>query len=145
MSYIGADDLVFNNKDGICSGGFNVQSIMMKGGISPIMTINNNNNQNGGTIEKVSDIFQGLVIPAYAYHNNYQIQNGGKQHKYKTYDSDNDSDSDSHEDVINEDLHDKLLQLMNEHENKIKQNKKKSTRKNGINKKNNTKKNKVNK
>ena len=42
MSYIEAKDLVYTNKDGIYSGGFNVQSIMMKGGISPIMTINNN-------------------------------------------------------------------------------------------------------
>ena len=30
MSYIEAKDLVYTNKDGIYSGGFNVQSIMMK-------------------------------------------------------------------------------------------------------------------
>ena len=42
MSYISSDDLVFNNKDGIYSGGFNVQSIMLKGGISPILTLNKN-------------------------------------------------------------------------------------------------------
>jgi len=132
MSYIGAEDLVYNNKGGIHSGGFSVESIMMKGGISPIMTINNNM-QNGGSLEKVSDIFGGLVIPAFAYHNNYQTGGKGNHKKYQ-------SDSDSDDDVINDELHDKLLNLMNEYDNKLKQSKKKSTRKNAINKKNSTKK-----
>jgi hypothetical protein len=137
MSYIGASDLVYNNKDGIHSGGFNVQSIMMKGGISPIMTINNNM-QTGGSLEKVSDIFGGLVIPAFAYHNNYQ-SGGSKHNNHKKYESDDEDD------VINDDLHDKLLDLMNNYDNKIKQTKKKSTRKNSINKKNITKKMKISK
>ena len=66
MSYIGANDLVFNNNkvDGIFGGGFSVNSIMMKGGISPIMTLNGNNIQNGGSTGKVSDIFGGLAVPA---------------------------------------------------------------------------------
>jgi len=138
MSYIGASDLVYNNKDGIYSGGFNVQSIMMKGGISPIMTINNNNNgQTGGS--KVSDMFGGLVVPAFVYHNNYQ-SGGSKNKNHKIYQSDSDED-----DVINDELHDKLLNLMNDYDDKIKQNKKKSTRKNNINKKNSTKKMKISK
>lgn len=137
MSYIGASDLVYNNKDGIYSGGFNVQSIMMKGGISPIMTINNNiNGQTGGS--KVSDMFGGLVVPAFAYHNNYQ-SGGSKHNNHKIYQSDDEDD------VINDELHDKLLNLMNEYDDKIKQNKKKITRKNSINKKNNTKKVKISK
>jgi len=130
MSYIGASDLVFNNSDGIYGGGFNVQSIMMKSGISPIMTLNSNNVQNGG---KVSDIFGGLAIPAYAYYNNFQI--GGK-HDYK---SNENSDED---DVLDEDLHDKLLDLMRNQDNNIKQNKKKLTRKTNKNKNGGTKKNK---
>lgn len=138
MSYIGASDLVYNNKDGIYSGGFNVQSIMMKGGISPIMTINNNNNgQTGGS--KVSDMFGGLVVPAFAYHNNYQ-SGGSKHNNHKIYQSDSDED-----DVINDELHDKLLNLMNDYDDKIKQNKKKNTKKNNINKKNSTKKMKISK
>jgi hypothetical protein len=137
MSYIGASDLVYNNKDGIHSGGFNVQSIMMKGGISPIMTINNNM-QTGGSLGKVSDMFGGLVVPAFAYHNNYQ-SGGSKHNNYKKYESDDEDD------VINDDLHDKLLDLMNNYDNKIKQTKKKSTRKNSINKKNSTKKMKISK
>jgi hypothetical protein len=128
MSYIGANDLVFNNQDGIHSGGFNVQSIMMKGGISPIMTLNTNNGQKGGSTDKVSDIFSGLVLPAYAYYHN-----GGSKTKstsYKSHNSDND-ESDSEDDVIDDDLHDKLLGLVREHDNKLKQEerKKKRTRK----------------
>ena len=128
MSYIGVNDLVYTNKDGICSGGFNVQSIMMKGGISPIMTINNNDGQTGGSTGKVSDIFSGLVVPAYAYYHT-----GGSKSKntsYKSHNSDND-ESESEDDVIDDDLHDKLLGLVREHDNKLKQEerKKKRTRK----------------
>ena len=132
MSYIGASDLVFNNSDGIYGGGFNVQSIMMKSGISPIMTLNSNNVQNGGTNGKVSDIFGGLAIPAYAYYNNFQT--GGK-HDYRL--NENNSDED---DVIDEDLHDKLLGLMSNQDN---ESKKKNTRKNSKNKNGGTKKNKI--
>ena len=128
MSNIGVNDLVYTNKDGIYSGGFNVQSIMMKGGISPIMTINNNDGQTGGSTGKVSDIFSGLVVPAYAYYHT-----GGSKSKntsYKSHNSDND-ESESEDDVIDDDLHDKLLGLVREHDNKLKQEerKKKLTRK----------------
>ena len=128
MSYIGAKDLVFNNQDGINSGGFNVQSIMLGAGISPIMTLNNNDGQKGGSTGKVSDMFSGLVVPAYAYYHN-----GGSKSKsssYKSHNSDND-ESDSEDEVIDDDLHDKLLGLVREHDNKLKQEerKKKRTRK----------------
>jgi hypothetical protein len=124
MSYIEAKDLVYTNKDGIYSGGFNVQSIMMKGGISPIMTINNDE-QKGGSTGKVSDMFSGLVVPAYAYYHN-----GGSKSKNTSYKSHN-SDNDEEDDVIDDDLHDKLLGLVREHDNKLKQEerKKKRTRK----------------
>jgi hypothetical protein len=140
MSYIGAKDLVFNNQDGINSGGFNVQSIMLGAGISPIMTLNNNNDgQKGGTTGKVSDMFSGLVVPAYAYYHN-----GGSKSKstpYKSNNSEND-ESDSEDDVIDDDLHDKLLDLVKEHDNKLKQEerKKKRTRKHIKSKKANTRK-----
>ena len=114
MSYIGANDLVFNNNkvDGIFGGGFSVNSIMMKNGISPIMTLNTNSqkgtgSQKGGSTEnKVSDIFGGLAVPAYAYYNN-----GGSTSKSNSYKHRHD-DSDSEDDVIDADLHDKLLVLV---------------------------------
>jgi|688.fasta_scaffold651719_2 hypothetical protein len=141
MSYIGANDLVFDKGgNNIFGGGFSVQSIMMKGGMSPILTINNNM-QNGGSAEnKVSDIFGGLAVPAYAY---YNISGGvtGKNNSYKNYSG---TDSDSEDDVIDDDLHDKLLGLVKEHESRLTQpeRKIKRTRKHNVkNKKVNTRKN----
>ena len=58
---IGVNELVFNkdDKQGIYSGGFDVKSIMMKGGVSPIMTLNTQNG--GGDTNKVSDLF-GITV-----------------------------------------------------------------------------------
>lgn len=119
---IGANELVFNTdkEEGIFSGGFNVNSIMMKSGLSPIMTLNMP--QAGGDSNKVSDLFQSLVIPNWAL--SYGNKVGGE---YKDH-NDDDSDSD-----IDDDLHDKLIGLVREHENKLKQenknNKNKQTKK----------------
>jgi hypothetical protein len=132
MSYIGANELVFNNDtvNGIHTGGFSVNSIMMKNGISPIMTINKE--QTGGS-NLVSDIFNNLVVPNWTL--SYDNKIGGK---YKDVDIDSDEDE-----VIDDDLHDKLLELVKEHESKIKEKKKRATRKQPTAKKGgNTKKNK---
>jgi len=123
MSYIGANELVFNNDsvNGIHTGGFSVKSIMMKGRISPIMTINEE--QKGGDANLVSDIFNNLVVPNWtlSYHNK---MTGGN------HDSNEDEEED---DVIDDDLHDKLLDLVKEHDAKTtqiqKQPKKRATRK----------------
>jgi hypothetical protein len=117
MSYIGANEMVFNNDtvNGIHTGGFSVNSIMLKNGISPIMTINKE--QTGGS-NLVSDIFNNLVVPNWTL--SYDNKIGGK-HKY----IDNDSDEDE---VIDEDLHDKLLELVKENDSKIQEKKKRATR-----------------
>ena len=117
LDYIGANELVFNNSaaDGISSGGFSVNSIMMKAGMSPIMTVNT---QTGG--EKVSDLFNSLVVPNWLL--SYDNRMGGGI--YKEYDGGADSDNDD----VSDDLHDKLLDLVREHESKLTQNKKKKTR-----------------
>ena len=129
IDYIGANELVFNtNKDSnIYSGGFSVKSIMMGNGMSPIMTINSENQQGGGN--KVSDLFQSLVIPNWALTYNKTV--GG------SYKDESDDDSD-----IDDDLHDKLLGLVKEHDSKLNQQKKKKTRKQTLSKKGGTKKNK---
>lgn len=80
INYIGPDELIYNNDGEIHSGGFNINSIMMKNGMSPIMTLNSNNfmiHQNGGAneINKVSDLFANLVIPNWNLSYNYK--NGG--------------------------------------------------------------------
>ena len=120
IDYIGANELVFNTDAGagIYSGGFNVNSIMMKAGMSPIMTVNTE--QNGGDSNKVSDLFNNLVIPNWALSYNNKLVGG----EYKERNEDSDSDSD-----IDDELHEKLLGLVKEHESKLnKQNKKKKTK-----------------
>jgi hypothetical protein len=114
LDYIGADELVFNNdkEGGIHSGGFSVNSIMMKSGMSPIMTVNRSEVLTGGS-DKVSDLFNDLVVPNWALSYNNRIGGG----KYKEVEHD---DSDSEDSVIDDDLHDKLLELVKEHNANIK-------------------------
>jgi len=134
IDYIGADELVFNaDKDkGIYSGGFSVNSIMMKAGMSPIISINN---QSGGS-NKVSDLFESLVVPNWAVSYNKIV---GGEYK-ENNDTDSSSSSDDSDEEIDDDLHDKLLNLVKEDENKMtKQNKKKKTRKQKLNFKKNKK------
>lgn len=128
MSNIGANELVFNNdkNGGIYSGGFSVNSIMMKGGFSPIMTLNDETTQKGG-VNNVSDIFNDLVVPNWAI--SYPTMHGGNHSEYHK----NNKDDDSDDDIIEDDIHDKLLALVKQHETTIK--KKKFTKKN-INPKN---------
>ena len=118
IDYIGADELVFNNDTnlGIHSGGFSINSILLKGGMSPIVTINNQ--QSGGNFNKVSDLFNDLVVPNWALSYNNRIVGG----KYKEVEEDSDDD------VIEDDLHNKLLELVRE--NNPKGSLKKRTRKN---------------
>jgi hypothetical protein len=113
IDYIGADELVFNvNKElGVYSGGFSVDSVMLKAGLSPIMTINNSI-QTGGT-DKVSDLFENLVIPNWALSYNNKIVGGNIS-------NDNvEKDSEDSDDDIDDDLHDKLIGLVKEHESKL--------------------------
>jgi len=124
-----ANDLVcYRDPDGgIYSAGFNVKSIMMKAGISPIITMNTddasciNAGLGLGEKNKVSDLFDNLVIPnwALAYDtkntnmNNMGIrlmggEKGTTAHKNGTEDDD--------DDVVDDDLHDRLLDLVKEHD-----------------------------
>ena len=118
MSYIGPEELIYTNnmQEGIHSGGFSVKSIMMKGGMSPIMTLNTSqNNQHGGS-PQVSDLFNDLVVPSWVLSYN---QYGGETSKNRKTDSDSDSD----DDIIDDDLHDKLLGLVRHHDTQNKKNK----------------------
>ena len=139
-NYIGPDELIYNNDGEIHSGGFSVNSIMLKNGLSPIMTLNDTNGnsnqmQTGG--EKVSDLFNNLVIPnwslSYNYKNGVVYQGGANDiynnsnNKSKKYNYDDDDD-----DVMKEDLHEKLLNLVKVDKNEIKHpvSNKKSSKKN---------------
>jgi hypothetical protein len=123
LDYIGPDELVFNNdiNAGIHSGGFSVKSIMMKSKMSPIMTLNSPNTIIGGG-DKVSDLFNDLVVPNWVLSYNNRIVGGGK---YKEFDR---HDTDSDDEVIEDDLHEKLLELVKQHNTASNPVKKKMTR-----------------
>jgi hypothetical protein len=128
MSYLGGNELIYNNdlKEGIHSGGFSVNSIMMREGLSPIMTLNTNAlSEGGGGNEKVSDLFSNLVIPNWAFSYG-KIISGGEERKSKKVQEPDDEEEDE---IVDDELHEKLLDLVKEHE-LTKQNKKKITKKN---------------
>ena len=131
IDYIGANELVFNTdkETGIYSGGFSVNSAMMKAGLSPILTVNQPLQSGGST--KVSDLFNDLVIPNWAL--SYSMRGG----EYKDESSDSDSE---YGDDIDDDLHDKLLGLVREHDIKTAGAKKKKTRRQRVSKKSTTRK-----
>lgn len=73
------NDMIYNNSDNhITAGGFNVNSLMMKLGVSPMKTLQPQNG--GGTNIKVSDIFNGLIIPNWSYTNNQLFSKEKCQH-----------------------------------------------------------------
>jgi len=144
IGYINYEDLVFSPDKNIQSGGFSVSSIMMKSGLSPIMTMNNNTDsivQNGGS-NKVSDLFQNLAVPNWATMQNMKGGEYKEKEKDKKNNKDDNDDSDSD---IDDDLHDKLLDLVKEHEPKVKKKNNKSKRTDKKDKKNITKRKKNNK
>ena len=110
-NYIGAGELVFSTdkENGINSGGFDVKSIMMKAGISPIMTLNGQSG--GGDMNKVSDLFDSLVIPNWALSYNNRIIGGHGKDIKKNYDSDDNSEDENNEE-IEDDLHDKFIGVL---------------------------------
>ena len=134
MSNIDGSDLVFytGSDNQIYSGGFNVNSIMMKTGISPFKTLNKINTQTGGN---VSDLFKDLVVPSWLMSQG-NIFNGGSKH------TKNDDDSEDDE-IISDELHDKLLELVTISDTEIKNRKKHTKRfKNKVTKNKVTKRNK---
>jgi hypothetical protein len=116
-SYIGPDELIYNNdaNGNIYSGGFNVNSIMMKAGFSPIMTLNETNVSQIGGAENVSDLFNNLVIPNWSLSYNYK--NLGGSNSRKDFED---------EEIITEELHEKLLNLVKATEDELKENPKKN-------------------
>jgi hypothetical protein len=117
LDYIGADELVFNNdkETGVHSGGFSVKSIMMKAGMSPIMTLNMSQFGGKTDINKVSDLFDNLVVPNWVLTYNDRMTGGTDKYigDKKQHD---DNDTDSEDDVIDDDLHDKLLEIVKEYD-----------------------------
>lgn len=123
MSIIGANELIFHTdpEKGIHSGGFSVQSILEK---SPIIT---QNQSGGGTqdMTQVSDLFHQLVIPS-GLLSYFKGGDNGNEDEDDEDDDDDDNDADNDDEaeednkedlyyggaVIENDLYDKLLDLV---------------------------------
>jgi hypothetical protein len=113
------NDFVFSKGgDGkIYGGGFCIDNILSKsGGGSPLITLNNNddindinNNQIGGgnssKIEQFSDIFKNYAVPSGLFSFPY---------KSRGFSSINNRANDDNDDLINDELYSKLLDLVNE-------------------------------
>lgn len=142
MSNIGPNDLIYysDNEGKIYSGGFSVNSIMIKEGLSPIMTLNDiaSNNQD----KSVSSLFSDLVVPSWTlHHENIKLNGGTSQKRVNISDKDTDSDMES-DGYISDDLYEKLLGLVSVTEKELKGGKGKTKKMNPKFKKNNNKKTK---
>ena len=99
------EDMLFYKENGqIVGGGYGVNNILMKQGLSPLITLNSS----VGGSEKVSDLFGNLVIPNLFL--SYDYKRGGGNIEGNIEDEDEDEDEDDN--VIQEDLHQKLLNLV---------------------------------
>jgi hypothetical protein len=101
-----AHDMIFNNNNnniGITSGGFSVNSIMLKMGLSPLVTLNN---QSGGA--NVSDMFSGIVVPNWAFTHDMSAINKVRDAVDDEYD----------DEVVNDDIYDNLLDLVTHYDKK---------------------------
>lgn len=118
---ITSEDLIFY-KDGnkIYSGGFSVDSLLLKKGHSPFTTFNNP--QNGGNKKdesnnydddensnNVSDLFKNFVVPSGLL---YFPDKEGLNNDTEEYESEDD-------DYISEDLHDRLINLASKDNQKL--------------------------
>jgi len=117
MSHFSGDDLVFYKEDDkIMSGGYLIDSILLKQGLSPMTTLNQSGGTNS-TNNKVSNIFENLAVPAglmYTYKkgsviNNSEYQEGGAYSKKNIY--------------LEDEIHDELLKHIEVNTNKQNANK----------------------
>ena len=102
-----ASDMIFDkdNNAEITSGGFSVNSIMLKMGMSPLVTLNN---QSGGA--NVSDMFSGIVVPNWAFTHNMSAGNMSRDVV--------EDDTDENDSVVHDDIYDKLLDMVKHHDKK---------------------------
>lgn len=119
------NDLIFYKNDGgnIMSGGYDVESHMLRNGISPMRTLNfEQNEQNGGKEKKeakVSNEFENLAVPAGLYYIT-QPQSKGKYKEQQQYNKEHT--------VLPDDIFDKLYEMI-EYDDK----KKRKTKKHFVN------------
>jgi hypothetical protein len=109
-NHLDAHDLVFVNdlENGIHSGGFSINSMLMREGFSPIKTLNTT--FKGGS-KQVSDLFDNIVVPNWALSYDYPFKGGNAKPTY-------DDDDDDEDDVLDESIHEKLVNMVQHHSKK---------------------------
>lgn len=96
MPHFNPNELLFTTGDNkIMGGGFQINSSMLREGISPMSTINSNNKVGG----KVSDIFHNLAVPSFLY---MKPDNRGGRSK----------EENNKDEMLSEDIHEHFLELM---------------------------------
>ena len=146
-------DMIFNNQSGggIQSGGLSIKSIMMSKGMSPIMSINTDNETKN--VERVSELFENLVIPLGLINGIKNMNSGYNIYDDEKYIYDDECYEDKDDDI--DSLYDKLLKLVEPEQKEInnnellllggkKKNKSKKNRESKISKINENKKSKKN-
>lgn len=101
ISMLSPEDLVFYQENGnIMSGGYLIDSILLKEGLSPITTFNQSGGDNS---EKVSNIFENLAVPAGLF---YKYKKGSPINEYI---SNNTHKGEQKEVTLSDDIHDQLF------------------------------------
>ncbi len=143
MEEYNGDDFVLYKKGGkIISGGFDINSILMSQGLPTITTYNRPNNYNGS---KVSDLFKNLVVPSGLYYMNMKTYPDKYGYKYAFDNGDDETNivivnnEEPEDDVINDDIFEKLLSIASVDDKQINK-KKRGTRRSHTEKKNKTRK-----
>jgi hypothetical protein len=125
------NDLIFykNDQGNIMSGGYDVESYMLRNGVSPMRTLNfeqndkneqnEQNEQNGGNDKKISNGFKNLAVPVGLYY----ITQTQSTRKYK----ENQKYNEEHT-PLPDDIFDKLFEMI-EYDDK----KKRKTKKHFLN------------
>jgi len=135
MALIADDFVLYKDGNNIMSGGYSINSIFLKNGVSPMQTVNfrkkgletnsldKDSKEKDGKNEKphssnISSLFEDLVIPAGLYFNNTKLfpENKIPFEEYKEHT------------MLSDDIFDKLFKMV-EYEPNLKANKNKKTKK----------------
>jgi hypothetical protein len=112
-----AEFIYYTDTDGcINSGGFCIKSIMLKNKISPVMTLNKPYYEQN-KINKVSDIFDDLVVPNWAYLQPRNVINNTDYNGITSFNGNNkciNSYEDENDEIIDDYLYNQLLELVKE-------------------------------
>jgi hypothetical protein len=124
MSITSEDLIFYKDGDKVYSGGFSVNSVLLKKGGSPFITLNN---QYGGDYNKmfsdenlknsnnVSDLFKNFVVPSGLLYLPNKENYICEKEEYIYENDDNNSD----DEYITDDIHDRLIQLVSKDNQKL--------------------------